>query len=329
MKAIVYRTYGPPDVLHLAEVQKPMPGEHEVLIKLQAATVTTGDCNVRGFTFVPPGFGPLPRLMFGFTRPKIQILGTELSGEIVQTGKKVSKFKIGDQVFGIDSTRFGAYAEFTCRHENSALTLKPSNMSWGEAAAIPFGAGTALYFLRDRAGIQQGQKVLIIGATGGVGSYAVQLARYFGAEVTAVCSSAGIGLAQTLGAHKTIDYTLDDYTQNGEKYDIIFDTVVRRVSFARNKKSLSSKGHYLAVAGGPKEMFNMLTTKIGTGKKVIFGTPTEQEKGLRYLKQLIEAGYLKAAIDRTYPLEQVAEAHRYVDTGHKKGNVVISISPDR
>ena len=326
MKAIVYTEYGSPDVLHLQEVGKPTPKDNEVLIKVHAATVTAGDVNVRGFTFVPPGFGPLPRLMFGLRKPKRTILGTELAGEIESVGKDVELFKKGDQVFGISSEIFSAYAEYTCRPETGALAPKPSNMTYDEAAALPFGAGTALYFLRDRAKIRPGQRLLINGASGGVGVYAVQLAKYYGAEVTGVCSTANLELVKSLGADQVIDYTQQDFTQNGETYDLILDTVVGKTSFARCQNSLKPNGLYLAVAGGLREMGQMLWTSITGGQKVIFGSPAERREELVFIKELVEGGKLKAIIDRRYSLEQTAEAHRYVDTGRKKGCVVISVA---
>ncbi|MCP9915864.1 NAD(P)-dependent alcohol dehydrogenase [Cyanobium sp. ATX 6F1] len=325
MKAIVYTEYGAPDVLQLKEVEKPTPKDNEVLIKVYAATVTTGDVNVRGFTFVPPGFGPLPRLMFGLRRPKRTILGTELAGEIEAVGKGVKSFKKGDHVFGIGSDSFGAYAEYVCRPEAGALAMKPAFVTHEEAAALPFGAGTALFFLRDMAKIQRGQKVLINGASGGVGTYAVQLARYYEAEVTGVCSATNLELVKSLGADKVIDYTQENFIQNGELYDIILDTVVGKTSFSRCKNSLKQKGLYLAVAGGPQELIQMLWTSIIGGKKVLFGSPTECKEDLMFIKELIEAGKIRAVIDRRYPLEQIAEAHRYVDKGHKRGNVVITL----
>jgi NADPH:quinone reductase-like Zn-dependent oxidoreductase len=326
MKAIVYTEYGPADVLHLQDVEKPTPKDNEVLIKVHAATVTTGDCNVRGFTFVPTGFGHLTRLMFGLRKPKISILGTELAGEIEAIGKDVTLFKKGDQVFGIGSDRFGAYAEYACRPEKGALAIKPANLTYEEAASLPFGAGTALFFLRDMAKINRGQKVLVHGASGGVGVYAVQLARHYGAEVTGVCSTANVELVKSLGADKVIDYTREDFTQNGETYDVIMDIVVDKTSFSRCKDSLKPKGLYLAVAGGLREGLQMLWTSMTGGKKVIFGSSTERKEDLVFLKDLIEAGKLKPVIDRCYPLEQTAEAHRYADTGHKRGSVVITVA---
>lgn len=326
MKAVVYTEYGSPDVLRLTEVEKPTPKDDEVLIKVYAATVTTGDVNVRGFTFVPPGFGPLPRLMFGLRKPRRTILGTEVAGEIEAVGKDVTLFKKGDLVFGIGSSHLGAYAEYVCRPEKGALAIKPANMTFEESAAIPFGAVTALYFLRDQGNIQSGQKVFIKGASGGVGTYAVQLARYFGAEVTGVCSGANVELVKALGADKIIDYTREDYTRSDETYDLIFDTVVGKTSFSDCKHLLTQNGRYLAVAGGPKEMVQMMWTSMIGGKKVLAGSPPERREELIFLKELVEAAKLKPVIDRCYPLEQIVEAHCYVDKGHKRGNVVIRVA---
>jgi NADPH:quinone reductase-like Zn-dependent oxidoreductase len=325
MKAIVYTEYGSPDVLHLEEVARPAPEDHEVLIRVRAATVTAGDVTARGFTFVPPGFGPLPRLMLGLRKPRRTILGTELAGEVEAIGKEVTLFKNGDQVFGIGSESFGAYAEYVCRPETGALAIKPANLTYEEAAAIPYGAGTALYFLRDIAKLQRGQNVLINGASGGVGTYAVQLARYYGAEVTGVCSTTNVALVRSLGADKVIDYTREDFTTSGETYDLIVDTVVGKTSFSRCRGSLKPKGLYLAVAGGLREMVQMLWTAITGGKKVVFGSAAERKEDLVFIKGLVEAGQLKPAIDRRYPLEQIVEAHRYVEQGHKKGNVVVTV----
>ena len=326
MKAIVYTDYGSPDVLRLAEVAKPVPHDHEVLIKVQAATVTAGDVNMRGFTFVPPGFGLLPRLMFGLRRPKKTILGTELAGEVEAVGRNVTTFKPGDQVYGIGSNVVGAYAEYACRPAAGALALKPANLTYAEAAALPFGTGTALYFLRDKARLQAGQKVLVIGASGGVGVYAVQLAKYFGAQVTGVCSTANVDLVKSLGADKVIDYTRQSFTQTGDTYDIIVDTVAGQTSFARCKNSLAPHGLYLAVTGGLREMLQSVWTPITGGKQVVTGTPVEQPADLNFIKELVEAGKIKPVIDRRYPLAQTAEAHRYVDTGRKKGSVIITVA---
>ncbi len=327
MKAIVCTKYGPPEVLQLKEVEKPTPKDNEVLIRVYATSVTTGDVNARGFVFVPPGLGLLARLMLGLRKPKKTILGTELAGEIGAVGKDVRLFKEGDQVFGIDGNNVGAYAEYKCLPEEGTLAIKPANMTYEEAAAVPNGALTALFFLRDKGNIQSGQKVLINGASGSVGTAAVQLAKYFGAEVTGVCSTTNLELVKSLGADKVIDYTQEDFTQSGEAYDIIFDTVVGKTSFSGCRNSLKQKGLYLAVAGGLQELIQMLWTSIIGSKKVIFGggSACERKESLLFLKELIEKGKIKPVIDRRYPLEQIVEAHRYVDKGHKKGNVVITV----
>ena len=242
MKAVVYHEYGSPDVLHLKEVEKPSPKDNEVLIKVHATTVSTGDVNMRGFTFVPPGFGPLPRLMLGLRAPKRNILGVELAGEVEAVGRDVILFKKGDRVFGINSAELGAYAEFVCWPEKRALAIKPANVTYAEAAAIPFGASTALYFLRNLGKIQSGQSILINGASGSVGSAAVQLAKYFGAEVTGVCSSANLELVKSLRADKVIDYTKQDFKTMPKTYDMILDAVPGKSSFLECKNSLKPEG---------------------------------------------------------------------------------------
>ncbi len=327
MKAIIYTQYGPADVLHLQEVEKPTPNDNEVLIKVYATSVTAGDCNARGFVFVPPGFGFLARLMFGFRKPKQPILGTELSGEIVAVGKDVKRFKQGDQVFGT-SQKFGAYAEYICMAEDTALVIKPANLTFAEAASIPFGANTALYFLRDMAKLHPGQRVLIIGASGCTGVYAVQLAKFYGAEVTGVCSTRNLELVRSLGADQVIDYTREDFTQNNETYDVILDMVPGKSRFARYQSSLKPNGLYLAGAGGLDSLAQMAWTSLLGSKKVIAGMAPDRKEYLVFLKELLEAGKLKSVIDRCYPLEQTAEAHRYVDMGHKRGSVIITITAE-
>ena len=316
MKAIVYTKFGAPDVLRLKEVEKPTPKDNEVLVRIHATTVVKEDPDMRA----SPGFN-------GFLKPRNPILGQELAGEVETIGKDVTRFRPGDQVFGIGS--FGAYAEYKCMPESGALAIKPVNLSYAEAASVPNGALTALPFLRDKGKIQSGQTVLIYGASGSVGAAAVQLARYYGAKVTGVCSTANLEWVKSLGADQVIDYTRDDFTENGKTYDIIFDTVGKR-SFSECKGSLTDEGIYLMTVPTPVIMLQALWLAKSGSKKVGFVAAglrpaREKIKDLVLLKELIEAGKIRAAIDRRYPLEQVAEAHRYVEKGHKKGNVVITV----
>ncbi len=321
MKAIVCTKYGPPEVLQLKEVEKPTPKDNEVLIKVFATTVTKYDCWARSST-APSGFGLLSRIASGIRKPKQPILGTELAGEIEAVGKDVKLFKKGDQVFAF-LMNLGAYAEYVCMPEDGLVALKPTNMTYEEAAAVPQGALTALFFLR-KGNIQSGQKVLIFGASGGVGTYAVQLAKYFGAEVTGVCSTTKLELVKSLGADKVIDYTQEDFTKSGETYDIIFDTVGKS-SVSRSKRSLKKEGFYLFTTFGLPKLFPILWLKMTSSKKAIIGVLEETTEDLIFLKELIEAGKIKSVIDRCYPLEQAAETHRYVETGQKKGQVVITV----
>jgi NADPH:quinone reductase-like Zn-dependent oxidoreductase len=316
MKAIVYTKFGPPEVLHIQEVEKPSPKANEVLIKIYATTVVKEDPDMRG----SPGFN-------GILKPRHPILGQELAGEIEATGKDVTRFKPGDQVFGIDM--FGAYAEYKCMAEDGALAIKPANMSYEDAASVPNGALTALPYLRDKGKIQSGQTVLIYGASGSVGAAAVQLARYYGAEVTGVCSTANLEWVKSLGADQVIDYTQENFTENGKSYDIIFDTV-GKCSFSDCKGSLTDEGVYLSTVPAPLMMLQALWTSKSGSKRVKFAATglrpaREKIKDLVFLTKLIDTGKIKPVIDRCYPLEQIAEAHRYVDEGHKKGNVVITV----
>ncbi len=324
MKAILHTKYGPPDELQLKEVEKPFPKDNEVLIKIHATTVTTSDCNVRNFTFVPRSFMLFARIMFGFKKPKINILGIDLAGKIEEIGKDVKRFKIGDQIFGSPGTKFGAHAEYTCVSEDGALVIKPPHMTYEEAAAISLAGNTALFFIRDLAKIQTGQKILIHGASGAIGTYAVQLAKYYGAEVTGVCSATNAEMVKSLGADKVIDYTKEDFTKSDERYDVVFD-VVGKTTFSQCKGLLKQKGIYLENMLELKDVLKMMWTSIIGGKKIKGGVSVESVENLNFFIELFESGKLKPVIDRSYPLEQTAKAFQYVEQGHKKGNVIITV----
>ena len=323
MKAIIITKYGPPEVLEVREVDKPAPKDNEVLIRIHATAVVATDPQFRkGAPFIT-------RFFTGLTKPKHSIPGDVLAGEIESIGKDVTLYKKGDQVFAACAMTQGGQAEYICLPEDGPLAIKPLNMSCEEAVGVPDGGLGALNFLRDAAGIQSGQTILINGASGAVGTYAVQLAVHFGTQVTAVCSAVNIELVRSLGAHKVIDYTKEDFTKNGQTYDIIFDAVGKS-SFSRCKSSLNQRGVYVTSVPAPDFLFGMLLTSKSKGKKAAFVAPglrssSDKAKDLGLLKELIEAGKIRSVIDRRYPLEEIVEAHRYVEKGHKKGNVVITI----
>lgn len=322
MKAIICTKYGTPDVLQLAEVEKPNPKNKEVLIKIHAATVTAGDCEIRRFDM--PTWIWLPaRIGFGLRGPRRKILGQELAGEIESVGNDVKKFRKGDQIFAFTGFGLSAYAEYTCLPEDGLLSIKPANMSYEEAATVPMGGITALHYLR-RANIQNGDKVLINGASGSIGTLAVQLANYFGAEVTGVCSTSNLDMVSFIGANQVIDYTIEDFTKSEGTYDVIFD-VTGKIPYSKGLKTLNKNGRYLLANPGLSEMFRGRLNFLRSGKKVLTGVASEKTEDLMFIKELIETGKIKAIIDRCCPLEQTAEAHRYVEKGHKKGNVVITV----
>jgi NADPH:quinone reductase-like Zn-dependent oxidoreductase len=322
MKAVVATKYGLPDVLHVIEVPKPTPKDNEVLIRITATAVGPSDSAFRqGKPFVV-------RFFSGLRKPN-SIPGDVLAGEIEAVGSEVTRFAKGDRVFGTAAPDSGAHAEYICLPEDGALAVTPTNISNGEAAAVCDGALTAMGFLRDTADIQRGQSILINGASGSIGTFAIQLAKYFGAEVTGVCSTSNIDLVKSLGADTVVDYTQADFTTLSKKYDIIFDAVGKS-SYSRCKDSLTRDGMYLTTVLSAAILFQMARTKLFGSKRAIFTatglkSPEEKAAHLRFLRKLIEAGELHSVIDRRYPLDEIAKAHKYVDTGHKKGNVIITV----
>lgn len=328
MKAVIWTKYGPPDVLELREINKPVPRDNQVLIKIHSTTVTAGDCETRGLKL--PFYISLPmRLFFGPIRPKrVNILGQELSGEIESTGESVSKFKKGDRVFANTGFSMGAYAEYICLPEKpqemSGIVLDmPANITYEEAAAVPLGGLEALHFIR-KANIRKGKEILINGAGGSIGTYAVQLAKNFGAEVTAVDRTDKLDMLKSIGADHTIDYTDEDFTLNNKTYDVIFD-VIGKSSFSGSLRSLKQNGVYLIANAGPLRMLRGALASVKGNKKIIFGAANPKIEDMEFLKDLIEAGKIRAVIDRTYPLGEIIKAHEYVEKGNKKGNIVITV----
>ncbi|WP_437726196.1 NAD(P)-dependent alcohol dehydrogenase [Sorangium sp. So ce861] len=325
MKAIVFTAYGPPEVLKLAEVDKPAPRNREVLVRIRATTVTAEDPKMRAFKHPPLLWLPIG-MLFGFRRPRTTILGMEFAGEVEAVGSDVTRYRKGDPVFGYTGVGLGAHAEYKCVPEHAVMAVKPSNMSHEEAASIPNGALTALVYLRNMAKLKAREHVLVHGASGAVGTAAVQLAKALGARVTGVCSGRNVALVASLGADEVIDYTKQDFTRSGQAYDIVFDTV-GATSMAQVEGCLRPRGRYLVTVFGIREILGMLWTSLMGGKRILGGasnfhwTPDD----LAYLRGLIEAGRLTAVIDRSYPLADAAQAHRYVETGHKRGSVVLTV----
>jgi 2-desacetyl-2-hydroxyethyl bacteriochlorophyllide A dehydrogenase len=317
MQAAVCTNDGEPEVLQVKEIDKPSPGDHQILLKIHASSVTSGDARIRrADPFVI-------RLIFGFKRPRQSVLGVVVAGEIESVGSNVTKFNTGDKVFGTTGMSWGAHAAYQCISEDGTLALMPENMTFEEAASIPFGGTAALHFLK-KGHIQAGQKVLIYGASGAIGTIAIQLAKEYGAEVTAVCSGINADMVTALGADQVIDYTKEDFTENGEKYDIIFDTVGKS-SFSRGMKSLKKGGMMLLASAGMGLMVSGALTSLFGSKKVFSGIIKERAEDMEFFKKLIEAGKLKGVVDQVYPLTEIVKAHAHVDTGHKKGNVVLVI----
>lgn len=330
MKAIVLREYGPPEVLGLQEVEKPVPRDNEVRIRVRATTVNYGDLTARNFRYIATRRFNMPmllyypaRLAFGFFKPRIRILGSEFAGDIDAVGKDVTLFGQGDVVFGYSGMRMGAYAEYLCLPENGVLAKKPANMSYEQAAVVPYGAIVALNLLRKMR-IQKGHRVLVNGASGAIGSHAVQLAKYWGADVTGVCSTPRLGFVKTIGADKVVDYTKEDFTNSGETYDLIFD-ILGRSSFSRVKRALKPGGRYLLASFKMKQLFEMLGTKITGGRQVVCAMSGEKAEDLHLINEIIEAGRIIAPIDKCFVLEKASEAHGYVEDGLKKGHVVLTL----
>jgi NADPH:quinone reductase-like Zn-dependent oxidoreductase len=328
MKAIVFTEYGSPDVLQLKEVAKPTPKENQILVRVRATPVNYGDLTARDFAhsqFNMPAPLYLPaRLAFGWNRPRIQILGSELAGDVEAVGKAVTKFKPGDAVMAYVGMKMGANAEYICLPESGTIAIKPVNVGYAEAAALPYGAIMAVSLLQ-KAKLKPGQKILINGASGGIGAMAVQLAKHYGAEVTGVCGAARLDYVKALGADKVIDYKKQDFTQNGETYDVIFD-ILGRSSFARCKNSLTPNGIYLLASFKSRALWDMFWTSFASPKKVICAMADEKAENLVFVKELVEEGKIKAIVDRRFPLEQTAEAHRYIESGGRQGNVVLILA---
>lgn len=323
MKAATYHRYGPPSAVTVGQVRKPVAKQNEVLIRIRATTVTTGDWRARSLQ-LPPGFGFMGRLVFGLFGPRQPILGTELAGVIETIGPAVTQFKVGDEVFAFPGARYGSHAEYRTMPEDGMIALKPANLSFEEAAALSFGGTTVLGPLRDRIGIKPGDKVLVVGASGGVGTAAVQIAKHLGAEVTGVCSTANLDLVRSIGAARLIDYTSEDFVQSGDSWDVIIDTTGSS-PFSRCEPVLRQGGNLLVILGSFVEVTGLRRPSKASAKSVISGMTRIDAQDLRDLASLATIDAYRPVIDRIYPLELAAEAHAYVDTGRKRGNVVLSV----
>lgn len=323
MKAAVYRRYGPPDVVQVEDLPTPVPGDREVLIRVHASTVSSGDWRVRSLK-VPRGFGLLARPVFGLFEPRRPVLGTELSGVIEAVGSAVQRFKVGDEVFAFPGFDLGGHAEYRTMPEDGRVVHRPEGLRHEEAAALSFGGTTALHFLRDLGKVQPGEEVLIVGASGAVGSAAVQIARHFGAKVTGVTSTANVELVQALGADRVIDYTTTDFLSGARRYDAVFDTV-GSTTIAAARDTLKPTGRLLLCAADLPQMLEAGWVSLRGGRKVLTGNTPERVEDLRWLAELAAAGRYRPLIDRSFPLERIAEAHAYVETGRKRGSVVITM----
>ena len=324
MRAVVYSRFGPPDVLRLTEVPTPTPKHDEVLIRIHATTVTSAESGMRQGR---PLWG---RAIIGFTRPRrsMRTLGIELAGEVAAVGRDVIRFRAGDQVYGFAGFNPGANADYLCLPAKASLATKPANITFAQAAAAVDGSTTSLYFLRDKARVLPGQRVLIIGASGSIGTYAVQLAKYLGAHVTGVCSTRNVALVTELGADAVVDYTREDFTRSGQRYDVVFDTVGKS-SFRACRAILAPHGCYVPTTGPLSMYLQAVWTSLRPGPKVKTGMSVQKNEALVFLRNLIESDQLRIIIDRVYPLEDIVEAHRYVDQGRKRGNVVVTLVPDQ
>jgi NADPH:quinone reductase-like Zn-dependent oxidoreductase len=326
MRAIVYDRYGPPEVLRLEEVERPVPGDHEVLVRVHATTVSRADCATRdGNRRSGPAAMLLSRLVYGVRRPKRRILGSEFAGQVAAVGAAVRSFAVGDRVFGTSGLRFGAHAELISVREDSALASMPAGVTFEQAAAVCDGAINALTSLR-RVGLRERQRILVYGASGSIGTAAVQLSRDLGADVTAVCSTKNVELVRSLGADRVLDYTKEDFTRNGERYDVIFDAVGKH-SFLRSRPSLLPGGMYVATDGLRNAVLTLVTARAGR-RRVVFPIPRYTKANVEFVREAIEAGRYRAVIDRRYPLADVVEAVRYVETEQKTGNVVLAVTDD-